>query len=239
MEGDQVMEVQRIEYHKRVATVCSWVMVGLLPLSGCAWNRTMGDNLPEWMRPSSPATALSAPQCAAAQTPAMVARPVIEAPVAADAWSPPPGPNNPAITFVSQETIAAPASEPARPVVAAPVKVARAEPRPAGRAVAKGVVHANDRTFDQQVIYSDVPVLVDFYASWCGPCKKLAPTLDEVAAESPRARVVKVNIDDSPAIAARYGVQSVPSLIVFKDGQVVARQTGAVSKNRLKGMLDL
>jgi len=82
-------------------------------------------------------------------------------------------------------------------------------------------------------------VLVDFYATWCGPCKALAPTLEEVAVENPQAKVCKVDIDESPELAARYGVKSIPSLMVFKDGQVVARQNGLPSKNRLKTMLDL
>lgn len=101
------------------------------------------------------------------------------------------------------------------------------------------MLHANGATFEQQILRSDVPVLVDFYASWCGPCKKLAPTLEEVAAESPQAKIVKVNIDESPELAARYGVKSIPSLMVFKNGQVVAKQQGVASKTRLKTMLDL
>ena len=84
-----------------------------------------------------------------------------------------------------------------------------------------------------------MPVLVDFYASWCGPCKRLAPTLEEVAAESRGARVVKVNVDDSPELAERYDIHSMPSLLVFKNGRVMAREKGVVSKSRLKAMLDL
>ncbi len=101
------------------------------------------------------------------------------------------------------------------------------------------VLHGNRATFDGQVLESDVPVLVDFYARWCGPCRALGPTLEQVAAESPRAKVVKIDIDDSPELAARYGVKSIPNLIVFKDGRVVAREKGVVSKARLKAMLDL
>jgi thioredoxin 1 len=89
------------------------------------------------------------------------------------------------------------------------------------------------------IINGDKPVLVDFFAEWCGPCKRLSPTLDEVAVESPRARVVKVNIEESPELASRYGVRSLPSLIVFKDGKAVSRQNGVVSKDRLHSLLDL
>ena len=101
------------------------------------------------------------------------------------------------------------------------------------------VLHANSDSFEQQVLQSETPVLVDFYAEWCGPCKALAPVLDELAAETPQARIVKVNIDDSPEIAARYRVESVPSLLVFKDGRVTAQHSGLTSKSRLKSMLGL
>jgi len=89
------------------------------------------------------------------------------------------------------------------------------------------------------VLNSDVPVLVDFYAIWCGPCKRLAPTLEELAAESPGIKVVKVDVDDSSELAERYEIHSMPCLIVFKNGQVVARQKGVVSKARLKSLLGL
>jgi thioredoxin 1 len=119
-----------------------------------------------------------------------------------------------------------------------PARFASAETRLSG-GLPRGVEHASDATFNDQVLHSDVPVLVDFYAKWCGPCKALAPTLDEVAAENPQTRVVKVNIEESPELAARYGVKSIPALVVFRDGQIVARHTGSLSKTRLKSMLDL
>ncbi len=82
--------------------------------------------------------------------------------------------------------------------------------------------------FDQEVLQSDVPVLVDFWAAWCGPCRAIAPHVDAVAEEyAGKAKVVKLNVDDAPEIAGRYGVQSIPTLIVFKGGQKVGEMVGA------------
>jgi thioredoxin 1 len=97
----------------------------------------------------------------------------------------------------------------------------------------------SEATFDKEVLGSRIPVLVDFYADWCGPCKQLAPVLGAVAQEIHAAKVVKVNVDESPDLADRYSISLVPTLIVFKDGQVVAKQAGSVGKARLKAMLDL
>ena len=85
------------------------------------------------------------------------------------------------------------------------------------------IEHADESNFDQMVLESQVPVLVDFYADWCGPCRMMVPMLDELAKESTNARVVKVNVDESPQLAVRYGVNSIPNLQVFKDGQVVGQ----------------
>ena len=99
------------------------------------------------------------------------------------------------------------------------------------------VEHANESTFDEHVLKSDVPVLVDFYADWCGPCRALAPTLEQLARETTTAKVVKVNVDNNPTLAARYGISSIPSLIVFKDGQAVDGLGGLASKAELKSLL--
>jgi thioredoxin 1 len=99
------------------------------------------------------------------------------------------------------------------------------------------VQHANDANFRNMVLKSEVPVLVDFYADWCGPCQRLAPLLEELAAETPGARIVKVNVDHSPALAAAYGVDSIPSLKVFKNGTITDQLVGLASKNQLRALL--
>jgi thioredoxin 1 len=100
------------------------------------------------------------------------------------------------------------------------------------------VFHANEANFDSQVLAADVPVLVDFYADWCGPCRMIAPVLEELAREMPAARIVKVNVDENPGLASRYGISSIPSLLVFKSGEVVSQQVGVVGKAQLKALLE-
>ena len=115
------------------------------------------------------------------------------------------------------------------------------EDRAAGEGVEAQVVrtvsHADVKSFDKTVLKSNVPVLVDFYADWCGPCKMLAPVLDELARETTTAKFVKVNIDRSPELAGSFGVNSIPTLLVFKEGKVVAQHVGLASKDSLKRLL--
>jgi thioredoxin 1 len=101
------------------------------------------------------------------------------------------------------------------------------------------VHHADENNFAELVLESDVPVLVDFYADWCGPCRMIAPVLDELAQETSDAKIVKVNVDHSTELAARYGISSIPNLKVFEDGQVVDEQVGLANKARLKAMLGI
>ncbi|NLO85901.1 MAG: thioredoxin [Clostridiales bacterium] len=91
--------------------------------------------------------------------------------------------------------------------------------------------------FDAEVLKSDKPVLVDFYADWCGPCKMVAPIVDEISNESDAYKVCKLNVDDAQDIAARYGVMSIPTLIVFKDGEVSQKTVGVQSKQMIQNML--
>jgi thioredoxin 1 len=96
------------------------------------------------------------------------------------------------------------------------------------------VLKATDETFKDIVLASDIPVLVDFWAQWCPPCHLLSPVLDEIAAElAGRLRIVKVNVDENPAIAQRYGILAMPTLTVFRDGSAVSSVVGARPKRRL------
>lgn len=101
----------------------------------------------------------------------------------------------------------------------------------------QSVLHVSESDFAQEVLQSDVPVLVDFYADWCGPCRMLAPVLNDLAQETSHAKIVKVNVDDAPELAGRYGISGIPTLLLFKDGDVAAQQVGLASKSQLQAML--
>jgi thioredoxin 1 len=101
------------------------------------------------------------------------------------------------------------------------------------------IVHTTDATFTQDVLKSDKPVLLDFWAEWCGPCKMIAPILDEIASEyHDRIKVAKINIDENPQTPPKFGIRGIPTLILFKNGTVEAQKVGAVSKSQLAAFLD-
>ena len=101
------------------------------------------------------------------------------------------------------------------------------------------VNEVSDSSFEQDVLKSDKPVLVDFWAAWCAPCRMLAPTVDAIAEKySGNARVVKVNVDDNPSISQRYGIKGIPTLILFKNGKEEERVVGATSESAISRMLD-
>ena len=99
--------------------------------------------------------------------------------------------------------------------------------------------HVSDDTFQSEVLQSDVPVLVDYWAEWCGPCKMIAPILNEVAEEyEGRLKIAKLNIDDNQATPPKYGIRGIPTLMLFKNGNVEAMKVGAVSKSQLTAFID-
>ena len=101
------------------------------------------------------------------------------------------------------------------------------------------VVHITNETFEKEVMQAEGKVLVDFWASWCGPCRMLSPIVDEVAQEAPAGvKVCKVNVDEQPELAQRYNVMSIPTLIVLKNGQQVTSSVGVQPKNAILSMLD-
>ncbi|MBQ3077547.1 MAG: thioredoxin [Clostridia bacterium] len=91
--------------------------------------------------------------------------------------------------------------------------------------------------FEQEVMNSTVPVLLDFWAPWCGPCRRVVPLMDEIAAEREDIKVVKINVDEEPELATRFEIAGVPTLMVVKNGEVVNRSTGAMPKNKILGLL--
>ena len=101
------------------------------------------------------------------------------------------------------------------------------------------IVHVTDDNFESEVLQSSEPVLVDYWAEWCGPCKMIAPVLDEISGEyAGRVKIAKLNIDDNPNTPPRYGIRGIPTLMLFKGGEVEATKVGAVSKSQLTAFID-
>lgn len=101
------------------------------------------------------------------------------------------------------------------------------------------LIHVNDKNFASEVLSSTIPVLVDFWATWCGPCRSISPIVEELAKEfTGKVKVTKLNVDESPATPSQYGVRGIPTLILFKGGKILDQIVGAVPKARLKSMIE-
>lgn len=105
--------------------------------------------------------------------------------------------------------------------------------------MSEAINHITDSTFEREVLQSEEPVLVDYWAQWCGPCKMVAPILDEIAVEyQGRLKVAKLNVDDNPDTPPKYGVRGIPTLMIFKNGNAEATKVGALSKSQLTAFID-
>jgi thioredoxin 1 len=101
------------------------------------------------------------------------------------------------------------------------------------------IVYVTDDTFGEEVLKSDSPVLVDYWAEWCGPCKMITPVLDEIAREYVgKLKIVKLNIDENPGVPPKYGIRGIPTLMLFKNGEVQATKVGALSKSQMTAFID-
>lgn len=105
--------------------------------------------------------------------------------------------------------------------------------------MSNSIKHVSDASFEVDVLKSEIPVLVDYWAEWCGPCKMIAPLLDEAAEQfQGRVAIAKLNVDENPDSAAKYGIRGIPTLMVFRDGKVAATKVGALSRTQLQAFIE-
>ena len=105
--------------------------------------------------------------------------------------------------------------------------------------MSNNIIHVTDSNFEQEVLSSEIPVLLDYWAEWCGPCKMIAPILNDIADEySGKIKIAKLNIDENPGTPAKFGVRGIPTLMIFKSGSIEATKVGAMSKSQLSAFID-